>query len=97
VLILAPRHEDVWDSEFLSSALHGCELSASRTGRFDLGARVPGTHLTGGWVGIRTHLDAMAKRKKISSLLLLGIETRPSSPYPNYYTDRATPARGLRW
>jgi hypothetical protein len=30
-----------------------------------LGKRVPGTHWIGGWVGCRTRLDEVAKRKKI--------------------------------
>jgi hypothetical protein len=48
---------------FLTLALHGGE-SASRLGRFTPGERVPGTHWIGGWVGPRSDIDAMAKRKK---------------------------------
>jgi hypothetical protein len=51
---------------FLTSALVGGELSASRPGRF-----IPSTHWIGGWVGPRTGLDNMEKRK---FLTLLGLE-----------------------
>jgi hypothetical protein len=41
------------------------------------GETAPNIHWIGGWVGPRTGLDAVKKRK-IS--LLLGIEPRPSNP-----------------
>jgi len=47
---------------FLTSPLDGGEWSASRLGRFN-----PDTHWRGGWVGTRGCIDAMAKRKTISS------------------------------
>jgi hypothetical protein len=59
----------------LTSALDGGEWSASRLGRFTSRDRVPGTHSTGGWVGPRASLDAVAKRK-ISS------RCRESNPDP---------------
>jgi hypothetical protein len=43
----------------LTSAVDGGEWSASRPFRF-----TPGTHWIGGWVGPRSGLDAMMKRKK---------------------------------
>jgi hypothetical protein len=63
-IILALRHEGVWGSEgialfYLTSALDGGELSASRLGRFTPGERVPGTHWIGGWVNPRTGPDAI--------------------------------------
>jgi hypothetical protein len=52
----------------LTSALDGGEWSASLPGRFTPRGRTPGTHWIGGWVGPRTVLDAVVKRK-IPSLL----------------------------
>jgi hypothetical protein len=49
---------------FLNSALDGGELSASRPGRAlppDKGP--PGTHYTGGWVGLRAGLDTEDRGK----------------------------------
>jgi hypothetical protein len=48
---------------FLTWALVGGEWSASRSGRFTPGERAPGNHWMGGWVGTRTGLDAVEKRK----------------------------------
>jgi hypothetical protein len=48
---------------FLTSALVGGEQSASRPGRFTPGERATVTHWIGGWVGLRTGLDDMKKRK----------------------------------
>jgi hypothetical protein len=42
---------------FLTSALNGGELSASRPDRFTPAERAPGTHWIGGWVTPRTGLD----------------------------------------
>jgi len=44
----------------LTSVLDGGEWSASRPGSLN-----PGTHLTGRWVGPKSSLSAVAKRKKI--------------------------------
>jgi hypothetical protein len=69
----APRHEGVlgeWkcsSAHSLTSALDRSEWSFSRPGRFTPRGRAPGTHWIGGWVGSRTVLDAVVKRK-ISSL-----------------------------
>jgi hypothetical protein len=65
---------DVQIRIFLTSALDGCEWSASRPGRFTPGGRAPGTHWIGGWVGPRAGLDYMEKRK---FLTLPGLELRP--------------------
>jgi hypothetical protein len=56
----------------LTSALDGNVWSASRLGRF-----IPGTHWTGGWVGPRTGLDEVEKRKilPIPGLVLRRIYT----------------------
>jgi hypothetical protein len=63
-----PRHDDIWGSggitpPFLTSALEGGEWSASRPCQFTLGERAPGTHWEGDWMGPRTGLDAVEKRK----------------------------------
>jgi hypothetical protein len=47
----------------LTSALDGGEWSASRPGRFTSRERAPGTHWIGGWVGPRSVLDAVVKRR----------------------------------
>jgi len=49
---------EIYLHAFLPSAPEGGEWSASRPGRCS-----PGTHWTGGCVGPRTGLDAVAKRK----------------------------------
>jgi hypothetical protein len=65
----APRHEGVlgeWrcnSTHSLTSALDWDESSASRAGRFTPRERATGTHWIGGWVGPRTVLDAVVKRK----------------------------------
>jgi hypothetical protein len=41
----------------------GAESSASRPGRFTPGERAPDIQWRGGWVGLRTGVDAVAKRK----------------------------------
>jgi hypothetical protein len=48
---------------FLTSALDGCEWSASRTGRFIPREIAPGSQWIGGWVGPRAGLDRIEKRK----------------------------------
>jgi hypothetical protein len=48
---------DIQIHVFLTSSLVGGELSASCSGRFAPGERVPG-----GWVGPRTGLDDVEKR-----------------------------------
>jgi hypothetical protein len=61
---------------FLTSTLDGCEWSDLCFGRF-----TPGTHSIGNCVAFRAGLDAVVKKKKkINSLLLLGTESRSSSP-----------------
>jgi len=48
---------------FLTLALDGGKWSASCLGHFTLTVSCPGTHYRGGWMGPRTGLDVMAKRK----------------------------------
>jgi hypothetical protein len=62
-------------------------LSASHPGRFTPGERAPGTHWIGGWVGPRTGIDDVERRKVLPlpglELLLLGLPPR--------YTDCSIP------
>jgi hypothetical protein len=67
---------DVEIHVFLTSALVEGEWSDSRTGRFTPAERAPGTHWIGGWVGPRTGMDDMEKRK---FLPVPGLERRPLS------------------
>jgi hypothetical protein len=52
---------DVQTHVFLTSALVGCEWSASLPSRFTSWERAPGPHWTGGWVGPRDGLDDIEK------------------------------------
>jgi hypothetical protein len=54
---------DVEIHVFLTSALVGSELSTSRPGRFTSGERAFSTHWIRVWVGLRTGLDEVGKRK----------------------------------
>jgi hypothetical protein len=54
---------DIQIHVFLTSALVGGEWSASHSDRFTPGERAAGTHWIGGWVGLRTGLDDVEKRK----------------------------------
>jgi hypothetical protein len=68
----APRHEGVlgeWrysSMHSLTSALDGGEWSASHPGCFTPRERAPGTRWIGFWVGPRTSLDVVMKRKILS-------------------------------
>jgi hypothetical protein len=64
---------------FLTSALDGGEWSASPPSRFTPGQRAPGTHWMGGWVGHRTDLESVEKRKVMP---LPGIEPQPPRLQP---------------
>jgi hypothetical protein len=65
---------DVQIHVFLALALIGDEWSDSHSGRFTQGEGTSGIHWLGGWVGLRSSLDVMEKRK---ILLLPGLELRP--------------------
>jgi hypothetical protein len=54
---------DVWIHSSLTSALVGGEWSASHSGRFILGERVPRTRWTGSWVGRSVGVDDLEKTK----------------------------------
>jgi hypothetical protein len=65
---------DVYIHVFLTSAIARGEWSASRPGRFTPGVRAPSTHWKRGWMGPRTGLANVEKRK---FLILPGLELRP--------------------
>jgi hypothetical protein len=74
--VLNSHLEDVWGNRgiappFSTSELYGGEWSDSCLGRF-----TPGTHWMGGWVGPRTGLDVVEKRK----VALLCRESNPGRP-----------------
>jgi len=55
---------EIYLHAFLTPALDEGEWSASLPGQFAPRVRIPGTHRTGGWMGPRVGLDAVARRKK---------------------------------
>jgi hypothetical protein len=59
---------------FLTLALVRGEWSASHPSHFTPRERAPGTHWIGGWVGPRTNLDCVERRKVLP---ILGLELRP--------------------
>jgi hypothetical protein len=61
---------DVQIQVFLTSALDGDELLATRPGRFTPEERAPGTHWIIGWVCLRAGLDDVDKRKLLTLLRL---------------------------
>jgi hypothetical protein len=65
---------DVESNNFLTSALVGGEWSVSRPGRFTPAERAPSTHWKEGWVGPRSSLDDVEKRKILTPA---GLELRP--------------------
>jgi len=48
---------------FLTMTLNGSEWSASQLSQFTPRERAPGNSWTGGWVGPRTSLNVLAKRR----------------------------------
>jgi hypothetical protein len=63
---------------FFASPLDGVSGQHHAPAAFYPNERIPGTHSTGSWVGLRTGLDTKA-RAIINPLPLLGIETWTSS------------------
>jgi hypothetical protein len=94
----APSHEGVlgeWrynSTHSLTSALDGCEWSASRLGRFTPRERAPGTHWIGGWMGSRAILDAVMKRIIPSLPRESNPRTPIVQPVAQRYTDWAITA-----
>jgi hypothetical protein len=75
----------VYSHIFLTSALVGGEWSASRPCCFTPVEKAPGTHWTGGWMGLRADLDDVNR----IFLTLSGAELRPLvvQPVASRYTD----------
>jgi hypothetical protein len=73
----------------LTSALDGGEWSASRPGSFTPKARAPFTHWIGGWVGPRSGLDAVVRRKIPSPNRESNSRTPIVQPVAQRYTDLA--------
>jgi hypothetical protein len=94
----ALRHEGVlWKWRYssthsLTSAIDGCEGSASHPGRFVSSERTPGTHWIGGWMGPRAVLDAVVKRKIPSPRRESSPRTQIVQPLAQRYTDWAITA-----
>jgi hypothetical protein len=94
----APRHESVlgeWrhtSKHCFTTALDGGEWSASHHGRFTPRETAPGNHWTGDWVGPRTVLDAVVKRKISSPRQESTPRTPIVQPVAQLYTDWAITA-----
>jgi hypothetical protein len=72
----------------MTQPLHTSQLlKPSRPGRFTTRERTPGTHWIGVWVGPRTVLDAVVKRKIPSPLRESNSRTPVVQPVAQRYTD----------
>jgi hypothetical protein len=89
----APRQENVFgewrysSTHSLTSALDGGEWSASRPGRFTSRERDPCTHWIGDWIGLKTVLDSVVKRKIPSTRRELNSKTPIVQSIAQRYTD----------
>jgi hypothetical protein len=81
---------DVEIHVFLTSALVGV-WSVSRPGRFTLVERVAGTHRIGGWVGARTCLNEVERRKSC----IYRVSNSANQPVASRYNDCAIPPNNL--
>jgi hypothetical protein len=95
----ALHHECVWvsgciDPHFLDLVISGGEWSASRSGRFTPRETAPGTHWIGSWVGPRTGLDDVEKRK-FPTLPGLELRTLGRQLLASRHTNYASPAPNL--
>jgi hypothetical protein len=70
---------------------HGTRWGERSASRFSPGERAPGTHCTGGWVGLRAGLDTEVRGKIISPLP--GIEPR-SLGFPARFGRALDPGKG---
>jgi hypothetical protein len=79
-------------SSYVFMALDGGEWSASHHGHFTPRESAPGTHWIGGWVGLRTFLGAVVKRKIPSPRRESNPRTPIVQPVAQRYTDWAIKA-----
>jgi hypothetical protein len=92
----ATRHEGAWGERryssysFLTSALDGGVVSVTPRPRFTPGERTPGTHCTGGWVGLRAGLDTEATGKILCPCRGSNLDRPVVQPVARHYTDWAT-------
>jgi hypothetical protein len=76
---------DTYVHIILTSTLVGGEWSASHIGRFTPENRAPGSHLMGRWVGLRSGLSDVEKRKFLALPgLKLRTLSRPARSEPLY-------------
>jgi hypothetical protein len=81
---------DVYIHVFFTSALVGGEWSASRPGRFTPGEGAAGTHCIRGWVGPRTGLEDV-ERRKFCPYLDSNSDPSAVQPVASRYTDFTSP------
>jgi hypothetical protein len=87
------RHGGAWGERryssysFSTSALDGGEWSASLPRE-----TIPGTHCTGGWVGLRAGLDTDVRGKILCPCQGSNSDRPVVQSVVRFYTDRATPA-----
>jgi hypothetical protein len=76
---------------FLTSALDGGEWSAPRPGRALPHGKDPGTHYTGGWVGLKAGLDTEARGKILCPCRGSNPDRPVVQSVARHYTDWANP------
>jgi hypothetical protein len=92
------RHGGAWEERYSSysfstSALDGGQWPVSRPGRaFTRGERIPGTHCTGGWVGLRAGLDSEVRGKILCPRRGSNPDRLVVQPIVRHYTAWANPA-----
>jgi hypothetical protein len=82
---------DVYIHVFLTSAPFGGEWSASRTGLFNPGERLPGTHWIGGWMAPEP-VWTLWERENSWPYRDLNSDPTVIQPVASQYTDFAIPA-----
>jgi hypothetical protein len=71
---------DVWIQVFLTSPVVEGKWLTSRSCRFTPGERAPSAHWIGRWVGPRTGLDDVKRRRKLAPTGTRTPTPRPSRP-----------------
>jgi hypothetical protein len=97
VKLFATRHGGAWGerrysscSYFTSATRWGWVVSVTPRPRFTPGERTPGTHWTGGWVGLRAGLGAEARRKILCPSRGSNLDHPTVQPVVRHYTAWAT-------